>query len=246
MRRGAMSERQSELRAQIAEAIEVGGVTAELAKRIAFQFVFKFSEAELGNRAVWHATGVLLAHDVARLKRHVGLADRQISGVLPKLSVAQVEHFLDEVRAIDRRIARTIFNAALEAANPVAMGRRYLAEYQAVARELESIDPGVARTLANASFTAGARRRKALEHFKRFARLMKKFEGDTAFARMVAKAAFRAPNPVRAAEAFIADYQRVVGALTSNGIEPHIAKALASSTRFRERFGRTDALSRSN
>jgi len=45
-------------------------------------------------------------------------------------------------------------------------------------------------TLANASFTAGAPRAQGDGALQRFASLLKKYPGDTAFARMLAKATF--------------------------------------------------------
>jgi hypothetical protein len=94
----------------------------------------------------------------------------------------------------------------------------------------------VSRTLANVCFKAGAPRRKAMEHFKDFARLLKRFEDDVDFARRLAKAAFRAPDPLKAAEEIIAGYQTVVAGLTQSGVDPHIARTLASSSRFRRLF----------
>jgi len=236
MRRGALSERKSERRAEISAALEAQELPAALAQRMAFQFVFKFRDDELGDHAVWRAAGGILRQETARLRHHVGLGDRQIIKVLPKLSARQVEEFLGELTAADRRIARTIFDAAIEAARPVETGRRYLAEYSAVAQQLHAIDPSVARTLANACFKAGAPRRKAMEHFKRFAKLLKKFEDNVAFARLLAKAAFRAPDPFKAAEEIIAGYHAVVAGLTQSGVDPQIARTLAGSSRFRGLF----------
>ena len=239
MRRGALSERKVERRTEIAAALEAQELPAALAQRVAFQFVFKLHDDELGDHAVWRAAGQILRQEMARLEHHLGLGDRQIICVLPKLSARQVEEFLDELVAADRRIARTIFDAAIEAAHPVATGRRYLTEYQAVAQELHAIDPSVARTLANACFKAGAPRRKAMEHFKDFARLLKKFENDVDFARLLAKAACRAPDPFKAAEDIIAGYHAVVAGLTQSGVDAHLARTLASSSRFRGLFRKT-------
>jgi len=236
MRRGALSDGKSRRREDIAAALEAQDVPAPLARRIAFQFVFKFKEAELGDHAVWRAAGQILRQEIARLRHHLGLGERQIIRVLPKMSARQVEDFLDELSAADRRIARTIFDAAIEAAHPVASGRRYLEEYQGVEQQLQAIDPSVARTLANACFKAGAPKRKAMEHFKDFARLLKKFEDNVEFARTLAKAAFRAPDPIRAAEDIIAGYQAVVRGLTEHGVDPQIARTLANSSRFRGLF----------
>ena len=45
---------------------------------------------------------------------------------LPKLSAKQIEDFFAELKASDASIARTILNAALDAADPLTTGRRYL------------------------------------------------------------------------------------------------------------------------
>jgi hypothetical protein len=235
MRRGAISEQQRLLKERISSTIEIRGIPTRLAQRIAFQLVFKFKLSELEDSAVWCAVGDFLREEIERLKTRVGLVDRQIVTVLPKLSACQVEDFLDELRATDRRIARTMLKAALEAAEPLAAGRRYLAEYRSVAEQLKAIDPSVARTLANATFTARIPRKQAMEHYTRFAELMMKFKGNLDFARLVAKAAFRAPDPLKAAEDFIADYSAVVAELTSNGVEPHIARTVASLSRVRDK-----------
>ena len=113
------------------------------------------------------------------------------------------------------------------------------AEYRGVAEQLQAIDPSVARTLANATFTARAPRQKAMAHFKQFAELIQRFQGDVDFARILAKATFRTPDPLKAAEAFIRDYNAVGAALASNGVEAHIAQALASSSGFRRSFRTT-------
>jgi len=241
MRRGAISKRQSRRQGEIAGAIEAQGLPAALARRIAFQLVFKFDVAELADQVVWRAIGEQLEREMARLRGHVGLADRQIIAVLPKLSADQVEDFLEKLLAADRRIARTILNAALQAADPLSAGRRYLAEYRAVAEDLEAIDPAIARTLANASFTAKTPRRKAMEHFKQFATLMMKFEDGGKVMRLPAKAAFRTPDPAKAAEEFVGDYASVLAALASQGVEKPLAKTLASSSRFRRHFLQAEA-----
>jgi len=239
MRRGALSVKKRKRRSDIATALEAQGLPAAIASRMAFQFVFKFSDDELGDHSVWRAAGQILRQEMARLSHHLGLAERQIVCVLPKMSARQVEDFLDELRAADRRIARTIFDAAIEAARPLEAGRRYLAEYRDVAEKLQAIDRRVARTLANACFTATAPRRKAMEHFKRFATLLNQFDGDVDIARKLAKAAFRAPDPISAAEEIFAGYRAAITNLTRNGMDPQIARTLASSSRFRNLFRRT-------
>src|SRR5688500_10366160 len=57
LRGGKISERRLQLRDEIASAIEGEGegVLPRLAKRIAFQLIFKFDESELGNQTTWRA-----------------------------------------------------------------------------------------------------------------------------------------------------------------------------------------------
>jgi hypothetical protein len=223
-----MSTLKRQLQEQMASAIEKQGVPARLARRITFQLVLKLDVEELQDQAVWRAIGHLLHREIQRLRTDVGLVDRQIIVVLPKLSADQVEDFLEELRAADSRIARTILNAALDAAEPLSAGRRYLAEYHKVADQLGTIDSGIARTLANATFVARVPQRKARDHFKQFAELTNKFQDNVCFARTVAREAFRAPDPVKAAQRFIADYDAIVAELTSSGMEAAIARTIAA------------------
>ena len=125
---------------------------------------------------MWIAVGAILREEIVQLKGRAGLSDRQIATVLPKLSAHQVDVFLEELGKADRTIARTILNAALEAADPLAAGRRFLAEYHSVAGALEAIDPNVARTIANAAFMARAPREKALDLFGRFAKVIQAYK----------------------------------------------------------------------
>jgi hypothetical protein len=225
---GRLRDAKAALRWNIARTIEDGGgVPQRLADRIAFQLVFKFGPAAVGDVRTWRALGVLLRRDVDRLRNHLGLVDRQIVVALPKLSAQQIENLLEELRAADPTIARTILNTALDAADPVTGARRYLSEFHAVDRELRNIDPGIARTFANATFMAHAPREKATLHFKRFVELMGRFRDDVEFARTVARASCRAADPIKAAEGFIADYDAVVAELTSTRVEPSIARSLA-------------------
>jgi hypothetical protein len=172
MRRGALPRLRSHLRDEISKAIEGQGVPRALARRFAFQIAVKCESGEWGDRAVWIAIGASLREEIAQLKDRDGLSDRQIATVLPKLSAPQVKAFLDELGKADRTIARTILNAALEAADPLATGRRFLSEYRNVAGQLAAIDPNVARTIANAAFTARAPREQALALFGRFAKVI--------------------------------------------------------------------------
>ena len=177
MRRGALPRLRAHVKDEIAKAIEAQGIARALARRLAFQMAVKLDSDEWGDRAVWIAIGQLLREEVARLSDHVGLSDRQIDTVLPKLSAKQVEEFVAELAQTDRTIARTILNAALEAADPLVAGRRYLEEYFRVAGELEMIEPSVARTVANAAFSARAPREKAVDLFRRFSEIAEAYKG---------------------------------------------------------------------
>lgn len=146
---------------------------------------------------------------------------------LPKLSAVHIEGLLEELTAENSTVARTVLNVALDAADPRAAARRYMAEYCRVAQQLEAIDPGIARTLANATFMARVPSEKAMLHFKHFADLFMKFRDDVGFARTVARAARRAPDATKAAKDFIETYDAVVAELTSKGAEPRIARSLA-------------------
>ena len=227
LRGGKISERRLQLRDEIASAIGGEGVLPRLAKRIAFQLIFKFDESELGNHTTWRAIGEQVRQETKYLKTNVGLVERQIIVALPKLSARQIEDFLQELTAKDPTIARTVLNVALDAADPLSAGRRYLAQYGHVADQLKLVDPDIARTLANATFMARVPRKKAMHHFKHFADLFMKFRDDVGFARTVARAAFRSRDPIKAAKRFIATYDAVVAELTSEGVEPDIARTLA-------------------
>ena len=227
LRGGRCTRDQCRFRISISRAIEVQGVLPRLAQRISLQLVWKFDVAELGNQAVWLAMGQLLQQETERLKIRVGLVDRQIVVALPKLSAQQIEDLLDEFRTSDPTVARTILNVALDAAEPLSAGRRYLAEYRSVVAQLQTVDPEIARTLANATFMAHTPRKKAVDHFKTFSELVVKFADDVGFARTVARAAFRAPDPIKAARRFISDYDSVVAALSSECIESQVARSLA-------------------
>jgi hypothetical protein len=228
MAHGRLRDAKAALRWNIARTVEDCGVPQRLADRIAFQLVFKFGPAAVGDLRTWRALGGLLQRDVERLKTHVGLVERQIVVALPKLSAQQIEHLLEELRTADPTIARTILNTGLDAADPVRAARRYLAEFHAVVREVRNIDPGIARTFANATFMAHAPREKAMSHFKRFADLMSRFRDDIEFVRTVARAACRSTNPIEAAEAFVAKHDAIVAELTSTGVESSIARSLAA------------------
>jgi hypothetical protein len=224
---GRLTEPKRSLREAIAWAIQNEGVPEKLAARVALQFVVRFEPRNLGGVSTWGCVGRLLRQDMDSLQNHLGLVERQLVVALPKLSATQIEEFLTELRASDPSIARTILNAALDAADPLCTGRRYLAEFHAVVKQFQRLDPGIARTFANATFMAHAPRAKAMAHFERFAELMMRFRHDVAFVRTVARAAFRAPDPIKAAEGFVCDCEAVVVQLTSEGAEPTVARSLA-------------------
>jgi len=224
---GRQDERARILRASMQTTLEEHGVLPRLAKRIAFQLILKFDNRELGDRETWRAIGDQLQRETEYLTTNVGLVERQIIVALPKLSAHQIENFLEELKAHDSKIARTVLNAALDAANPRATGTRYMAEYRRVAEQLKSVDPDIARTLANATFMARVPSKKAMHHFKHFADLFVKFQDDVGFARTVARAACRSRDPIKSAKRFIATYDAIVAELTSKGVEPDIARTLA-------------------
>jgi len=163
-----------------------------LARRIAFQLAFKFEGRRLHDPDVWRALGHILRREVFCLRRRAGMGEQRIAAALPKLSAAQIVEFLEELTKADRRIARTILHAAVNAADPLNAGRRYLAEYRLVARQLQAIDPAMARTIAAATFAAGVPLSKAMEHLERFSTLMTRYQETPEMARMIARACYRA------------------------------------------------------
>jgi hypothetical protein len=194
MRRGALSEQAWQIRSDIADTLAAEQVPGVLARRIAFQLAFKFQPKTLYDRDVWRALGQILRREVASLKRQAGMGDQRITAALPKLSARQILEFLDELTKADRRIARTILHAAVNASDPLAAGRRYLTEYRFVAQQLKAIDPSMARTVAAATFAANVPLDKAMEHIHRFAALVTKHQKRPEMARMIARACYRAKD----------------------------------------------------
>lgn len=228
MTRGRLDERRRILRASIETTLGAEGIPQRLVERIAFQLVLKSDITALGDQATWRAMGQLLNEEIRRLRNGIGLVDRQIIVALPKLSPKQIEDLLEDLRTADPKIARTILNAALDAADPLSASQRYLSEFHHVADQLKAIDPEIARTVANATFMARVPHRKAMAHLKRFAELTREFQDDVEFARTVAREAFRATDPVKSAQRFIADYDRIVKELTSSGVGTRIARTVAA------------------
>jgi hypothetical protein len=192
MRRGALSEQGWQTRGDIARAIVAEGVPAPLARRVAFQLASKIHPRELEDAEVWRAIGRILQAEVACLKQRARMGERRIATALPKLSADQIVAFLEELTKADRRIARTILHAAVNASDPLAAGRRYLAEYRLVARQLQTVDPAMARTVAAATFSANVPLSKAMEHMQRFSSLVTKHQETPELARMIARACYRA------------------------------------------------------
>jgi hypothetical protein len=233
MQRGKVPTDRRDLKDRICGAVAMQGISPALAERIARQAAIKLDESELIDHAVWTAVGELLRKDFDRLRAHLGLADRQIVRVLPKLSARQVESFFRELVTKDRRIARTILNAAFDAAEPISTGRRFLDEYHHIAEQLDAIDPRMARTLANATFTARTPHNKAVELLKRFSDLMAQFGDDADASRMLVKATFAAASPREAAQQLVSNYAAIVTQLVSHGVEVPTARTLAGLRRTR-------------
>ena len=167
MRRGALSPRARRLAFDIAKVVEAEGVPPSLAQRLGFQFAFKFHRRDLYDEAEWKAIARIIRREVSCLKRALRMSDQRIAAALPKLSAQQIIDFLDELTQVDRRVARTILHAAVIASEPLIAGRRYMMEYRLIARKLRAVDPTMARTVAAATFSAGAPLSKAMEHLQR-------------------------------------------------------------------------------
>lgn len=223
-----MLERRRLLKAHIETAILDQGVPERLAARIAFQLVFKFSPSQLGDSVVWQALGTQLREEVDRLRQRLRLTDRLITVGVPKLAPDEMERLFEEMQRVDSRYGRTLAEAALDGADPWAMAHRYGEAFTESARRLSGKNPRIARTLAAVAFRSRHPLENALEYLGRFDTLVHQFEGNVAFARTVARAAFIAPDPVRAACDFVRDYQKVVRELTTQGLEPSIARSIAS------------------
>jgi hypothetical protein len=198
MRRGAVPRAAVPLRREISRTIAGRDVPHVLAHRIALQLTLKFHRRDLFAEAEWRAIGDVLRSEIDALKHRLDMSDQRIIAALPKLSASQILEFLDELMRAERKIARTILHAAVNTSEPIATGRRYLAEYRLVVRQLKGVDPTMARTVAAASFSAEAPLAKAMEHLERFSALMKKYQDKPALARRLARAGFRAKSGLEA------------------------------------------------
>jgi plasmid stabilization system protein ParE len=227
LRGGRLSERRRLLKAHIESAIVDRGVPDRLAARIAFQLVLKCSPSQLGDVRVWSALGSLVREEVERLQQGLRLTDRLIRVGVPKLSADDMECLFNEMQNVDAKYGRTLAEAALDGADPHEMGRRYARAFTESVSRLAAKNPRIARTLAGAAFRSRRPLAHALAYLSRFDAIVHEFQGDVAFARTVAKTAFLAPDPVQAARQFVHDYHTVVRNLTTQGLEPTIARTLA-------------------
>ena len=159
----------------ITAALEREGVLPRLARRVAMQLVVKCEMGSLGQRETWRAVGAQLAQETERLRAGLGLVDRQIMVVLPKLAPAAVEALLDSLTRREPSVARTILNAALDASVPREAAERYLEEYRRVVASLSHVEPNLARTMANATFMARRPTQKAKHHLQHFDQLVTEF-----------------------------------------------------------------------
>jgi len=191
MRRGALSKSAQSIKRDMARVMAEEGVPAVLARRLAFQLAFKFRPNELYGDHEWRAMARFVCREIRLLKDKIGMKDQRINAALPKLSAGRIMEFLEELTRTDSRIARTILHAAVNTADPIAVGRRYMAEYRLVVRKLSALDPSMARTLAAATFSAGVPLSKAMDHLRHFSALMRKYHDSPAIARRLARATFR-------------------------------------------------------
>jgi hypothetical protein len=145
MRRGALPERAWETRSDIATALAAEGVPGPLARRRLSTGV-QVSPPRVGRRPVWRAVSHLLQAEIACLKQR-GHGQRRIATALPKLSADHIVEFLDELTrarigdAHDSPCGRQRVGSAR--GSPPVSG-----ECRLVARQLQAIDPAMARTVA--------------------------------------------------------------------------------------------------
>jgi hypothetical protein len=231
------------VRDSIAEAFEAAGVLPRLAKRVASQLVVRNAVAALGDLATWRAVGRRLIAETERLRTGLRLVDRQIIVALPKLSPSDIEELLKSLEHREPAIARTILNAALDAAVPREMAERYLTEYRRVVASLSHLERDLARTMANATFMATRPTQKAKQHVRQFEELTVAFGETDAPIRTLAREACRSERPQDTAQKFVADRRAVIARLTAKGSNATIARTLASIACVRaDPLGKADEL----
>src|SRR5207247_9263440 len=162
------------LNIRIVHVMESAGFLPRLSERLALQFVYKFEATDLGDETTWRAIGQIVREETEYVRTRVGLSDKQIIKLLPKISAQGVERLFKELMAANPQVARTMINATVDAADPIIAARKYLQTYTAIVEELRELDPTVARTLANAAFKMRQPSKAARNYLRQFRQLLAK------------------------------------------------------------------------
>ncbi|MFN0135416.1 MAG: hypothetical protein ACKVS9_04775 [Phycisphaerae bacterium] len=203
------------------------GVLARAAVAVATQFVVKLDVPSLGDVKTWRAVGRQLVEEANWLRETMAFVDRQIIIVLPKLAPMAVQELHGWLMEQDRRIARTILNAAISASVPRAMAERYLSSYHAVEAVFARQEPQIASTMANGTFMATDPIAQATRHLAEYERLLKQYEDTDVPRRTLARHACRAERVTIAGKKFVERRRRVIEHLVSLDIEVTVARTLA-------------------
>ena len=141
----------------------------------------------------------------------------------------QIVDLLEELRSTRRHYCSHVLDAALDAADPLTAGAPIPRRVPCVVDATTTIDPGVARTFANATFMARRAARKGDVSFQTLR------GSDDAFSRrgrlrLAPLQGQPSVLPIRSKpqQAFITDYDAIVAELTSSGVESNIARSLAA------------------
>lgn len=216
-----------ELLDRIASTIASEGVLGRAAVAVATQFVVKLDVPSLGDVPTWRAVGRQLVEETNWLREQLAFVDRQIIIVLPKLSPVAVQELHDWLMEQDRRIARTILNAAISASKPRPMAERYLSSYHAVEAVFAQLEPQIASTMANGTFMATDPIAQAKRHLAEYERLLKQYEGTDVPRRTLARHACRAAQSRVAGKRFVEQRRRVIERLVSLDAGATVARTLA-------------------
>src|ERR1051326_1073326 len=227
LQRGGLPEHKQLLKNRIVNVMESAGVLRRLSERLALQFVYKFEGTDLGDETTWRAIGQIMREETEEVRKRVGLSDKQIIKLLPKVSAQRIERLFEDLMAANPQVARTMMNAAVDAADPITAARKYLQTYTAIVEQLQELDPTVARTLANAAFKMQQPYKAAMNYLRQFRRLLAKFKDDATFLRTLARTSAHAHDPIKTATRLVTDYDRVIAGFTSKAVEPGIARSLA-------------------
>lgn len=227
MRRGDVAPDKGSLRNKLANVIRLQDVPKRLAERIARQLLHKFNPRDLGDELTWQAMGAQLNQEIERLRTALGLTERQIITILPKLSADQMVDLIRKLQGLDAKVARTIANAAVDAADPVSAAIEFLKQYNTIVDQLQGLDSRVARTIANGAFKAHDPSERGLVYATRFQALLAKFRDDVSFARTVARIACKTANPLESAENFLTAYEMILREHTAIGVELSILQTIA-------------------